>query len=198
MALTTGDKVTAAEAATLIFTRFMDLVYNPKAGPGLPPWHNAYYPWSVIAADLPKLGPQAITPPPTNPSSPPPILGNEINVASIANPSITAVFNAIHGFANQLTRIRMTDAYYNTNGTYNYVGSGSTALNTTYETTIPRPLDPSGLVQGEKVSLSSISPGGIDSFMTAMNTSLNSFAAERINCCHYSCHGSCHGSRGRR
>ena len=121
------------------------------------------------------------------------------SAADIPGLAVTSasVFNVLHGFAMELTRVRrMKYILYTDNPMSPIVATNSAALNTNLALYFPIP--------GGQVE-----PGTIMTLLQ-LNNFLNNLRAavqnirtsnahmHTVAACHSSCHGSCHGSRGRR
>ncbi len=106
--------------------------------------------------------------------------------------ALTAVFNALYAYANQISRVRIVDMTYSITPGPDDVQSGLTALTAGYAVVLAVP-SMTNLAQGKNITTAAI-----NTFFTQLLANLASTPHKIINFCHSSCHSSCHGSRGRR
>lgn len=109
----------------------------------------------------------------------------------------TIVFNVLHGFAMELTRVRRVEAWHRTDTAPLHGGKQLTALNSNFAAYFPIPFQP---IVGERVT-----DLDLDNFLTSLRNEVNKVRTTSndnykidIVTCHNSCHSSCHASRNRR
>jgi putative component of membrane protein insertase Oxa1/YidC/SpoIIIJ protein YidD len=107
----------------------------------------------------------------------------------------TIVFNILHGFAMELTRVRKVHAWHRTDAAPIDGGTQTTALNSKFAAYFPIPLQPT--------IGSSVDDTQLTTFLGLLLTEVNkvrtgiAYTVDIVTC-HNSCHASCHGSRSRR
>ena len=106
--------------------------------------------------------------------------------------ALTAVFNALYAYANQISRVRIVDMTYSINPGPNDTQTALTALRPAYAVVLAVP-SMANLSQGKNITTSAIT-----TFFNQLLANLASTPHVSISVCHSSCHASCHGSRGRR
>lgn len=111
----------------------------------------------------------------------------------------SVMFNVLHRFAMEFTRVRRAQVWQRTGtgaNTATFLGENYAALRTDLALSldIPNHPDPGAPVNSAQV----------DQFLTALRNRINAKRSTDANfmmaimSCHNSCHSSCHGSRGRR
>lgn len=106
------------------------------------------------------------------------------------------VFNVLHGFAMELTRVRLSESWFRTDGAPIDDGQALTALNPDLALYFAIP-------GGQPAVANETTLANLNNFLTLLRnevTARRTSAAyvHRMVTCHSSCHGNCHGSRGRR
>lgn len=109
----------------------------------------------------------------------------------------SVIFNVLHGFAMELTRVRKTHAFHFTNTGPIDGNIATTALNPNFAAYFPIPSYPA---PGDVVNLSQL-----ETFLSALSTRVNAIRNDPTNSyvvdivtCHGNCHSACHSSRNRR
>ncbi len=163
-----------------IVARFNSIVRNSAPHISRAPRHRGNFP---RRPDDPRLGPQEE------------VTHSAADLANKGHLAATIVFNILHGFAMELTRVRRVQAWHRTDAAAINDGVEVTALNANFAAYFPIPVQP---LVGEVVT---------DAFLTGFLNSLRIKVQEirtqpnftiDIVTCHSSCHNSCHGSRNRR
>lgn len=112
----------------------------------------------------------------------------------------SAVFNVLHGFAMEYTRVRQAEILLLTDSTtYSSFGTSLTALHPRFALYFPIP-------GGQREPGLQINEAELDDFLEDLRDRVNvirngteyTHTITAVPVCHTSCHGSCHGSRGRR
>lgn len=215
MTIGQGNKPDSTDKS-IFYARFLAIVKDPTIGVG--PTHAniiwwwpgsgmTHYPGTPYRS--PTGGPFLPFPPATShnlgnktfptsdPASVASVQGTKISRASFVNP--TTIFDTLHNYARQLTRVRNTVWTYKRNPGPDELGPATPALAALSISHIynllPKPPEPAFAV-GTKISTADI-----DVFMTNLKANLDAYRAANpvtITMCHSSCHSSCHGARGRR
>lgn len=107
----------------------------------------------------------------------------------------TVVFNILHGFAMELTRVRRVQAWHRTDAAPINGGAAITALNSNYAAYFPIPYQP---IIGDPVT-----DAELVTFLGLLRNAVNNIRSSSayeidVVTCHTSCHSSCHSSRSRR
>lgn len=108
----------------------------------------------------------------------------------------SAVFNVLHGFAMEYTRVRMGRIFYLTDAAPLQYGPSLTALHPRLALYFPIP-------GGQREPGIQINATQLDAFLVNLRNQVNAIRSGAaytftIIACHNSCHSACHGSRGRR
>ena len=106
------------------------------------------------------------------------------------------VFNVLHGFAMELTRVRLSESWFRTDGAPIYDGQALTALNPGLALYFAIP-------GGQPTPANETTLANLNNFLTLLRSQVvdrrtSAAYVHRMVTCHSSCHGNCHGSRGRR
>jgi hypothetical protein len=184
----------AVSVANVIARFNATVMANVAPNRGAATWHIGAFPWSDIRDPqrLDHLG---------NVAEPDKTVANYTAVGGEAQGAMASsvVFNILHQFAMELTRVRQARIiYFQTNG---YTPSlthatALTALNPNLAIAFPIPHQP---VPGE-----SIDDTIFGTFLANLVNRVNAIRSDATHyqhtfvACHSSCHSSCHGSRGRR
>lgn len=119
----------------------------------------------------------------------------ELTSATGGQLASTIVFNVLHSFAMQMTRVRRVQAWHRTDVAPLDGGVQTAALTLNYAAYFPIPFQP---LVGDQVDDTTL-----QSFLDNLRTSANNVRTQDsykidIVTCHSSCHSSCHASRNRR
>ncbi len=201
--------ITKADIAARFNTLIINALNTPTAGTA--PWYSGNVPFSGTIAPIPagvpranmeasdQLGPQA------EPLK---------TAADIPGTNLVCVtlFNALHGLAMELTRVRKSQFIfyygspfvpvghvdYNSNPT-TIMGRSTAALHPRFALYFPIP-------GGQRDPGTAITATALDEFLDDLYEQIQHIRSDDIYMhtitatasCHSSCHSSCHGSRGRR
>ena len=185
-----------ASAADVV-AQFNSVVMSGLNNRGTALWHKDSFPNTVVKdPHLPdNLGPQ---------SEASMAVADYTNIVGTGGEPGTlaaaVVFNIVHMWAQQLSRVRMGRLiYFSTVGYVATVTSGSqfTALSSTLALSFPFPSPPMPAYNASPTA------GDFDTFLRSLRDRLNLIRGDAnyqqtFVACHSSCHSSCHGARGRR
>ena len=109
----------------------------------------------------------------------------------------TVVFNILHAWAMELTRVRRVHFFHLVNASYEDRGRDLTALRPEYAVYFPIPYQPA--IGAPVTALN------LNTFLNNLRTEVNKVRSTNVAAyevdivtCHSNCHSSCHGSRNRR
>lgn len=119
----------------------------------------------------------------------------DLTAASGGQLASTIVFNVLHGFAMEMTRVRRVQAWHRTDALPLDGGVQTTALNSNYAAYFPIPNQP---LIGEQVNDATLTSFLNDLRLLANTVRTSDSYKIDIVTCHNSCHSSCHSSRNRR
>jgi hypothetical protein len=177
----------AAITAAQIISRFNTVVRNAAPAFSAAAKYYGNFDWAPWHW---KLGPQAeVTHTDSDIINPPgaPPGGVAITAAT--------VFNLLHAFAMELTRVRQGQSIHLTNGGPLASGYAYTALHPREALYFQIPFQP---IPGEPIT-----SARLETFLSALSAQVNvrrsdnTFNFEVLSC-HSNCHSACHGARGRR
>lgn len=179
MAITPNNRITSAD----VINAFNTLVRDAAPSISAAPWYSGNFPNNSGNSEL---GPRTE------------VVHTAAEVGALGAVLSVTVFNLLHGFAMELTRVRATEAWHRTDGAPVYDGSQLTALNTGFALYFQIPT-----VTGMPGSGFVITSAAMNTFLSQLSSAVNSRRTSTaylhtIVSCHTSCHGNCHGSRGRR
>jgi hypothetical protein len=167
-------------SASEILARFNSIVRNQASAIDNATWYAGNFPEAPLES---RLGPQNEA------------VHSAAEISSMGQLAATVVFNILHGFAMELTRVRLVQAWHRTDAAPIDGGLQRTALNTNYAAYFPIPYQPT---VGEVVT-----DAILNSFLSNLRDRVNivrdsgAYAIDIVTC-HSSCHSNCHSSRNRR
>lgn len=171
-----GTPLSAAD----IIARFNSMVRNNVSGMDSATWYAGNFPNQPWES---RLGPR-------NEAS-----HSAAEISAVGQLAATVVFNILHGFAMELTRVRTVQAWHRTDAAPINGGAAMTALNSNFAAYFPIPYQPTvGAVVTDAI---------LNTFLTNLRNNVQTIRTSGaytidIVTCHSSCHSSCHGSRSRR
>ena len=179
MAITPNNNITAAD----VINAFNTIVRNAAPSISSAPWYSGNFPNAPANTELGPLAEVIHTAP---------------EVGSLGALLSVSVFNVLHGFAMELTRVRVAEAWHRTDGAPVYGGAQLTALNSGFALYFQIPA-----VTGMPGLGFNITSTAMNNFLSQLSAAVNTRRSSTaylhtIVSCHTSCHGNCHGSRGRR